>query len=68
MAGNSPENDGAIHVDYTSEASLLNAVEILPADSDNLLPVRIATSPFSITDSANKLWLSIDTSSEAEEA
>ena len=53
-----PENDGAIHVDYTSEASLLNAVEILPADSDNLLPVRIATSPFSITDSANKLWLS----------
>jgi hypothetical protein len=53
-----PENDGAIHLDYTSEVSLLNAVEILPADSDNLLPVRITASPSSITDSANHLWLS----------
>ncbi|MGP8268437.1 MAG: malectin domain-containing carbohydrate-binding protein, partial [Terracidiphilus sp.] len=32
--------------------------EILPSDSDNLLPVRIATSSFSIKDSDNKLWLS----------
>ena len=53
-----PENDGAIHLDFTSEVSLLNAVEILPADSDHLLPVRIAVSPASITDSANHLWLS----------
>ncbi len=58
LTGIRPENDGAIHLDYTSEVSLLNAVEILPSDSDNLLPVRIATSPFSVTDSANKLWLS----------
>jgi hypothetical protein len=58
LTGIRPENDGAIHLDYTSEVSLLNAVEIIPADSDNLLPVRIATSPFSITDSDNKLWLS----------
>jgi len=55
-AGVRPENDGAIHVEFTSE--VLNAVEILPADSDNLLPVRITASPYSITDSANKLWLS----------
>jgi hypothetical protein len=58
LAGIRPENDGAIHVDYTSEVSLLNAVEILPADSDKLLPVRITASPFSITDSANQRWLS----------
>jgi hypothetical protein len=58
LAGIRPENDGAIHVDFTSEVSLLNAVEILPTDSDNLLPVRITASPYSITDSANKLWLS----------
>lgn len=58
LTGIHPENDGAIHVDYTSEVSLLNAVEILPSDSDNLLPVRIVTSPFSITDAANQLWLS----------
>ena len=58
LTGIRPENDGTIHVDYTSEVSLLNALEILPADSENLLPVRITASPFSITDSANQLWLS----------
>lgn len=58
QTGIRPENDGMIHLDYTSEVSLLNAVEILPADSENLLPVRIAASPNSIKDSANQLWLS----------
>lgn len=58
LTGIRPENDGAIHVDYTSEVSLLNAVEILPADSDKLLPVRITASPFAITDADNQLWLS----------
>jgi len=53
-----PEKDGAIHVDYTSEVSLLNAVEILPADSDNLLPARITASPFAIIDSNKQTWLS----------
>jgi hypothetical protein len=58
LTGVPPEADGAIHLDYTSEVSLLNAVEILPADSDSLLPVRITTSPVSIKDSANNMWLS----------
>lgn len=58
QTGIHPENDGMVHLDYTSEVSLLNAVEILPADSENLLPVRIAASPNSIKDSANQLWLS----------
>ena len=58
LAGIHPENDGSIHVDYTSEVSLLNAVEILPADSDKLLPIRITASPFAINDSANQTWLS----------
>ncbi|MGD0682810.1 MAG: malectin domain-containing carbohydrate-binding protein [Terracidiphilus sp.] len=58
LAGIHPENDGAIHVDYTSEISLLDAVEILPADSDSMLPVRITASPFAIKDSANQTWLS----------
>jgi hypothetical protein len=53
-----PESDGMIHLEYTSEVSLLNAVEILPADSKNLLPIRVAASPYSIKDSANQLWLS----------
>jgi hypothetical protein len=58
LTGVPPEADGAIHLDYTSEVSLLNAVEILPGDSDSLLPVRITTSPVSITDSTNNMWLS----------
>jgi len=58
LAGIRPEKDGAIHVDYTSEVSLLNAVEVLPADSDNLLPVRITASPFAVTDSNRQVWLS----------
>jgi len=49
VTGIRPENDGTIHLDYTSEVSLLNAVEILPADSGNLLPVRITASPYAIT-------------------
>jgi hypothetical protein len=58
LAGIRPQKDGAIHVDYTSEVSLLNAVEILPADSDKLMPLRITASPFAIKDSANQTWLS----------
>ena len=58
LTGVRPEADGAIHLDYTSEVSLLDAVEILPADSEALLPVRITASPAPITDSANKTWLS----------
>ena len=58
LTGIRPETDGAIHLDYTSEVSLLDAVEILPADSEALLPVRITANPVSITDSANNVWLS----------
>jgi hypothetical protein len=58
QTGIHPENDGNIHLEYTSATALLNAVEILPADSEKLLPVRIAAGPNSITDSANQLWLS----------
>ena len=57
-AGIRPEKDGAIHLDFTSEVSLLDAVEILPEPSDDLLPVRITASPFAIVDSANQIWLS----------
>jgi len=58
LGGVRPEPDGAIHLDYTSEVSLLDAVEILPTESEALLPVRITASPVSITDSASKMWLS----------
>jgi hypothetical protein len=57
-AGIAPENDGAIHVDFTSDVSLLNAVEVLPAPSANLLPVRIVVGPKPYVDSANQFWAS----------
>jgi hypothetical protein len=56
VTGVAPENDGAIHLDFTSEISLLNTVEILPAPSTKQLPVRIVASSNSFVDSANQLW------------
>ncbi len=56
VTGVAPENDGAIHVDFISEVSLLNAVEILPAPSAKLLPVRIVASSKPFVDSEKQLW------------
>lgn len=54
----SPENDGSIHVDYISEISPLNAIEILPITSGSLLPVRIVTGATSVVDADGNKWLS----------
>jgi hypothetical protein len=53
-----PLNDGSIHIDYTSEVSLLNAVEILPASSAKQLPVRIVVGPKPYVDGDNQVWSS----------
>jgi hypothetical protein len=58
VTGVAPENDGAIHIDFISEVSLLNAVEIIPAPSASLLPVRIVVSSKPYVDSANQFWSS----------
>jgi hypothetical protein len=58
VTGVTPENDGVIHVDYTSEVSLLNAVEILPAPSASQLPVRIVVGPKPYVDSDHQVWSS----------
>jgi hypothetical protein len=58
MTGVAPENDGSIHVDFTSEISLLNAVELIPAPSASLLPVRIVVSSKPYVDRANQFWAS----------
>jgi len=54
--GVAPENDGSIHLDFISEVSLLNAVEILPAPSDRQLPVRIVSSSTSFMDDTKQVW------------
>ena len=51
-----PENDGSIHLDYVSEVSLLNAVEILPSPSGKPLPIRIVANSRSFVDSGNQVW------------
>lgn len=56
--GVAPENDGSIHVDFISEVSPLNAVEILPAPSAKLLPVRIVASDTPFVDGAKQVWAS----------
>jgi hypothetical protein len=58
IPGVSPENDGAIHIDYTSEVSPLNAVEILPAPSAALLPIHIVASSSPYVDENGQVWLS----------
>jgi hypothetical protein len=58
IPGVSPENDGAIHVDYTSEVSPLNAAEILPAPSTAPLPIRIVASSSPYVDEKGQVWLS----------
>jgi len=58
VTGVAPENDGSIHVDFTSEVSLLNAIEILPAPSAKLLPVRIVAGSSPFIDDAKQFWTS----------
>ncbi|MDW5267443.1 MULTISPECIES: hypothetical protein [Acidobacteriaceae] len=58
VTGVVPASDGAIHIDFTSEVSLLNAVEILPAPSPSLLPVRFVMNSKPFVDNANQFWMS----------
>ena len=58
FTGVRPQNDGAIHVDFVSEVSLLKAVEILPAPTETMLPIRIAAGPKPYKDPQGNLWLS----------
>ena len=52
-----PENDGAIHIDFVGEISALKAVEILPAPSEALLPIRIVAGANSYKDREGNVWL-----------
>jgi hypothetical protein len=58
LRGVRAESDGAIHIDFISEVTLLKAVEILPAPTDAMLPLRIVAGPSSYKDSDGHIWLS----------
>jgi hypothetical protein len=53
-----PENDGTIHIDFVGEISAMKAVEILPAPSEALLPIRIVARPNPYKDPEGNVWLS----------
>jgi hypothetical protein len=57
LRGVRPENDGTIHIDFVSEISAMKAVEILPAPSEALLPIRIVAGPKSYKDPEGNVWL-----------
>ena len=52
-----PENDGTIHIDYVGEISALKAVELLPASSEALLPIRTVAGSSTYKDSEGNIWL-----------
>jgi Malectin domain len=58
VPGVSPENDGTIHLDFTSEVSPVNAVEILPAPTAEPLPLRIVAASAPVKDDNGNVWLS----------
>jgi len=53
----SPGSDGAIHLDFLSQDSFVNAVEILPGTPHRMLPVRIVADRSSYRDRSGNLWL-----------
>ena len=52
-----PEEDGKIHLDFTSNQSYLNAIEILPGIPDRMLPLRIYAGRAPYRGSEGNLWL-----------
>ena len=52
-----PENDGTIHLDFTTPEAFLNAVEILPGTPHRMLPVRIVVGYTPYRDAAGNEWV-----------
>ena len=52
-----PAKDGAIHIAFTTQDSLVNAIEILPGIPHEMVPERIVAGYSSYRDQAGNLWL-----------
>jgi hypothetical protein len=57
LAGVEPQSDGAIHLDFASSQSFLNAVEIVRSTGGAVLPVRIVTGHATYRDAKGTVWL-----------
>jgi hypothetical protein len=55
-AGIHPMSDGAIHLDFTSDGSFINAIELTPSDSDAGLPLRMLAGPAVFHDDQGNVW------------
>jgi Malectin domain len=53
-----PANDGTIHLDFNTPDAFVNAIEILPAVEQRMLPVRIVVGHSPYRDSSGNLWMS----------
>jgi hypothetical protein len=57
FAGIHPMGDGTIHLDFTSEGSFVNAVEITPSESDAGAVLRMVAGPAIFHDDRGNTWL-----------
>jgi hypothetical protein len=56
-AGIHPMSDRAIHLDFTSDGSFVNAAEFIPSASDGGAPLRMLAGPASFRDDQGNTWL-----------
>jgi len=52
----SPDRDGALHLHFTGQHSLLNAIEILPAAAGRSWPIRIVAQESLYGDKQGRVW------------
>jgi Malectin domain len=52
-----PEKDGMIHIDFNSQDSFVNAIEIISGLPHRMVPARIVTGHATYRDAAGRLWL-----------
>src|SRR5271155_1750652 len=56
-AGIRPMADGAIHLDFVSDGSFVNAIEITPSESEGGQPIRMLAGPAVVIDEGGNSWL-----------
>ena len=56
-AGIRPMADGAIHLDFVSDGSFVNAIEIAPSKSEGGQPIRMLAGPEVFLDDGGNSWL-----------
>lgn len=58
VPGLAPGPDGKIHLDFWEAGSFLNAIELIPAQTAKLAPIRINIAKKDTFDANGKLWIS----------